>query len=378
MPSRAAASDIHRYSENLQDEIDSAALYRALAAREGNARLAEVYRRLAAVEERHAGTWTQKLKDSGVPVPALRPSPRTRALIWLARRFGTTLVLPSIASLEQVKSHAYRQGGDAESAALIADERSHARLLGEITRGVAGLEGGVLARLEGRHRGAGGNALRAAVLGASDGLLSNLSLVMGVAGADLPGRTVLITGVAGLLAGSFSMALGEWLSVQSSRELYQHQIRTEERELAQWPEEEAAELALIYQAKGLAEGQALRLAGQIMSDDKEALATLAREELGVAPEDLGGSAWEAALTSFLLFAAGAILPVLPFMFLTGSVAVAASLTISALGLFAIGAATTLFTGRTILAAGLRQVAFGLAAAAVTYAIGRALGVRVGA
>lgn len=172
------------------------------------------------------------------------------------------------------------------------------------------------------------------------------------------------------------MALGEWLSVQSSRELYQRQIEIERSELATDPQEEAEELALIYQSKGLDPEQARATAARIMSDQANALETLAREELGIDPEELGGSAWEAAITSFLLFAVGAIVPVLPFIFLSGSLAVVVSLAFGAIGLFLIGAGITLFTGRTVLASGTRQVAFGLVAAAATYLIGLLIGVNI--
>ena len=285
-------------------------------------------------------------------------------------------MLPSVTTLEQVDAHKYDQQTDLPT--LAGDERSHARLLRTITQGASqGLEGGALAQIEGRHRAAGGNALRAAVLGANDGLVSNLSLVMGVAGAALSGSAILITGLAGLLAGACSMALGEWLSVQSSRELYQRQIEIERVEIANAPAEEAEELALIYQARGLDETQARTMAARIMEDDANALQTLAREELGIDPKALGGSAWEAAITSFLLFAVGAIIPVAPFMFLSGMTAVITSLIFSTIGLFVIGAGITLFTGRSVLSSGGRQVLFGLAAAAITYLIGRLIGVNVG-
>ena len=261
-----------------------------------------------------------------------------------------------------------------------SEEGSHARLLREISTGSSmGLEGGAIARLEGRrHRAAsGGNALRAAVLGANDGLLSNFSLVMGVIGAAFSNLTILITGLAGLLAGAGSMAMGEWISVQSSRELYGRQVRIEEQEIAELPAEEEEELALIYQAKGLSEDEARSLAARLMSDRKSALDTLSREELGIDPEELGGSAWGAAVSSYVLFAVGAIVPVFPFLFLTGWPAVATSALASVVGLFMLGAATTLFTGRSVLLAGSRQVLIGAAAAALTYVLGTLLGTSVG-
>ena len=232
-------------------------------------------------------------------------------------------------------------------------------------------------QLEGRHRSAGGNALRAAVLGANDGLVSNLSLVMGVAGATLAGKGVLIAGIAGLLAGAISMALGEWLSVQSSRELFANQIATEKEEIENSPEEEVEELPLIYEARGLSKENASLLASQLLANKDTALDTLAREELGVNPEDLGGSAWEAAITSFFLFAVGAILPVAPFMFTSGMPAVYISIGLSVIGLFLLGAVITLFTGRSILYSGFRMVIFGLIAAAITFGIGRLIGVSIG-
>jgi VIT1/CCC1 family predicted Fe2+/Mn2+ transporter len=200
---------------------------------------------------------------------------------------------------------------------------------------------------------------------------------MGVTGAELNNSAILITGLAGLLAGAFSMALGEWLSVQSSRELYKHQIGIEKSELMTAPEEEAEELALIYEARGFPQPDARRMAQRVIEDPTTALDTLAREELNVDPEELGGSAWEAALTSFVLFSFGAILPVIPFMFLRGTAAIIGSVVFSGVGLFVIGSGITLFTGRSVLFSGTRQVLFGLAAAAATFGIGRLIGANIG-
>jgi VIT1/CCC1 family predicted Fe2+/Mn2+ transporter len=360
-----------QYLEFWNEERNSAALYQAVAAAEKNPKLAEVYRRLAATEDGHAAVWADKLKAAGVAVPEFKPAPRTRLLIALSKRFGVGAVLPAMSSMESAGTHGYAAQG--ESAGMAAAEQSHARLLRTI-RG--GLEGGAVAQIEGRHRSAGGNALRAAVLGANDGLVSNFSLVMGVAGAQVANREILLTGLAGLLAGAISMALGEWISVQSSRELYQKQIATEKAEIEQAPAEEIEELALIYQARGLDEAAARQLATQIMSNREGALEALSRDELGVDPDELGGSAWEAAITSFLLFAVGAIVPVFAYLFTTGMTAVIISAVMSAIGLFGIGAAITLFTGRSILSSGTRQMLFGLAAAAVTFLIGRIIGVSV--
>jgi VIT1/CCC1 family predicted Fe2+/Mn2+ transporter len=245
------------------------------------------------------------------------------------------------------------------------------------THSTGGLSGGSVAQIEGRHRASGGNALRAAVLGANDGLVSILSLVMGVAGASSSNSQVLIAGLAGLLAGAGSMALGEWLSVQSSRELYENQIKIEAEEIAANPAEEQEELALIYQSKGLPEARAREMASHMMADKSSILDTLAREELGIDPDELGGSAYEAAFTSFFLFAIGAIFPIFPFIFWSGATAIGISLAVSAVGLFIIGAAITLMTGQGLLFSGIRQVIVGIAAAALTYGIGRLIGVSVG-
>ncbi len=369
-------SDIDRFRANWEEELNSALLYRALADQESNPKLAEIYRRLATAEEGHASTWAGKLEASGATVPRFKPSLRTRLLLALAKRFGAEAILSFLSAQETAATSDY--GTQPEAAEMVPTERSHARLLRQMAAGgQEGMPGSVLARIEGRHRGGRGNALRAAVLGASDGLLSNFNLIMGVAGAELSGRNILLTGFAGLLAGAASMALGEWISVQSSRELYEKQIRTEAEEIESAPEEEAEELALIYQSRGMDEEVARNFAERIMADRENALATLVREELGIDPEDLGGSAWEAAITSFLLFAVGAVIPVIPYLMMSGRPALFASATASAAGLFLVGCAITLFTGRSMLYSGARQLFFGLAAAGVTFSIGRLAGIWLG-
>lgn len=371
------ATNQRRVVGNLQAEVDGAALYHALAEIEAGSELSAVYTRMAAAEERHAEIWRAKLREAGVTAIPTRPGWRTRALIALAHRFGPSFILSTVTQREEADSNRYRGQPEAREARMDADERSHARLFRAIGEQTTGLSGGSVARLEGRHRSGGGNALRAAVLGANDGLVSNASLVMGVAGAELAGQSILITGMAGLLAGSLSMALGEWLSVQSARELFERQIGIEREELLAAPEEEAAELALIYQAKGLPADQARELGLRLVQDQETALDTLAREELGIDPAELGGSAWEAAITSFLLFSAGAIIPVVPYFFTEGMNAVIASVTLSVIGLFIIGAAITLITGRNALQSGLRQVLFGVTAAAITFGVGRLFGATLG-
>jgi VIT1/CCC1 family predicted Fe2+/Mn2+ transporter len=328
---------------------------------------------MANAEGRHADLWREKLGGRGSR-SSMSPSRRARTLAFIARRFGAGLVAPIVASQERASQTMYDDQPEAAGTTLAEDERSHARILHGITGGASGT---MLARFEGRHRALDGNALRAAVLGANDGLVSNFSLVMGVAGASSSGDAVVIAGVAGLLAGSLSMALGEWLSVQSARELYANQIAIEREELAAFPEEEEEELRLIYEGKGFDPEDARRLAHRILRGDPElALDTMAREELGIDPNELGGSSWTAAITSFVLFALGAIVPLAPFLVGTGSGAILASALLSGAALFLLGAAITIMTGRHPLVAGLRQLGFGLAAAAITYAIGTLLGTTV--
>ena len=375
MPDREAAT---RYRANLQGEVDGAALYRALADAETDPRLKDVYGRLAAVEEGHAEFWRKQLDRIGARVGRLQLGWRTRALAWLAHRFGPQFVLATVNTLEQRDSGQYDAQAEAVAGGLPAAERSHARVVQAIESSTpGGLQGSALARLEGRHRAMGGNALRAAVLGANDGLVSNLSLVMGVAGAAVAEKTILLTGLAGLVSGACSMAMGEWLSVNSSREFYQKQIAIEKSELEYAPEEEIEEIALIYEAKGLPRPQAAALAQQMMANKDTALDTLVREELGIDPDELGGSAWTAGASSFLLFSVGAIFPVAPFLFLGGRTAVVASLVASGVALAAIGAGTSLFTGRSVAFSAFRQLLIGYAAAAITYAIGMLAGVTIG-
>ncbi|MGI8903407.1 MAG: VIT1/CCC1 transporter family protein [Solirubrobacteraceae bacterium] len=230
--------------------------------------------------------------------------------------------------------------------------------------------------LQHTHRAVAGNTVRAGVLGANDGLVSNLSLVAGVAGAALQSRIVFITGLAGLFAGAGAMAMGEWISVQNSRELQTRELDVEAEELERFPREETAELAGLYEAHGLPAAQARTLAESVIADPRTALGVMAREELGIDPDNLGGSPYKAAASSAALFCIGAIVPLVPFAVTTGARALAASVAASALALFLLGALVTRLTGRSALRSGLRQVLFGLGAAAVTYAIGRVVGLAV--
>lgn len=352
---------------NLQGELDSAHLYRFLAQREQDERRASLLEEMAEAETRHAAVMERGLRELGVRVPTHRISLKTRLLKLVARVGGPGAVYPLLHGTEISGTAAYA-AQDARTAALAPEERSHARTLAELSRGIAGGERW--------HRSAGGGTLRAAVFGVNDGLVSNLSLVMGFAGANADAQFVLLAGLAGLLAGASSMAAGEYVSMKAQRELLERQIDLEAAELAVTPEEEVAELALIYRAKGLPQEEAQRLAQRLTEEPGVALDTLVREELGLDPGELGAP-WGAAISSFLAFALGALVPVLPYFFGASTALVAASLALSGAALFGVGALISLFTGRGVLFSGARQLLIGAVAAAVTFGLGKIIGVSTG-
>lgn len=374
MAPSATPAEIKKYRGFLAEEVDGLYLYQRLAEIEEDESLKDVYRQLALTEEKHLALWQEQLRLAGEDATPPKPSFRARLLMGVAARWGTDLVLPIIKSFETDATSMYIGVPVAEAAGLPQDEHSHARVFEALsTRRQNGVHGSVIGRIETRHRAlGGGNALRASVLGANDGLVSNLALVAGFAGASPGQASIILAGLAGLLAGAASMALGEWISVTSSREAAEAQIAAEREELELDPASEEEELALIYQAKGLPKADAERLAAALIADKKHALATLAREELGIVPEDLG-SPWAAAIASFILFAIGAIVPVIPFFFGDGFGFVLAGAAFSGVGLFILGASITLLTGRNWIYGGGRQVVLGLAAAVVTYFVGGVIG-----
>jgi len=238
-------------------------------------------------------------------------------------------------------------------------------------------KGAQIAAAESWHRNVtSGNDLRAAVLGANDGLVSNFCLIMGVAGAGTGNKAILLTALAGLIAGACSMALGEWLSVTNARELARTQIAKEADEIEHTPEAEQHELALIFQSKGIDADEAKRVAEQLMRDKQKALDTLTREELGLDPSELGGNPWTAAGVSFCLFSLGAIFPAMPFLWTHGTAAIVQCVALSAFGLAAVGVFTSLFNGRGAAFSAFRQIVIGLIAAAFTFGVGRILGVSI--
>ena len=395
-----APIDVDTSLENLKLERDAIALYEALADIERDERRAGAFRTIAANERRHAEVWASKLEGLGAAVPPpSRPRLRVRFIIGLARVFGTRAVSDLVQALEGDEEEIYdAQGTSPEIAAIAADEREHAEIWRRLSAdgsevaaaaAPAGATGDGVARAraarspdeigrrESWHRTSGrSGTLRAVIFGVSDGLVSNLSLVMGVAGAAAEPRFILLAGIAGLLAGASSMAAGEYISMQSQRELFERQIALERAELEAMPEEEEAELAAVYRSKGFTEQEATRIAHRLFQDPETALDTLVREELGLDPDELG-SPWGAAFGSFVAFAIGAIVPVLPYLVASGAIAFYVALGLSLAALFAVGAGVSLLTGRSTIYSGFRQLGIGLGAAAVTYAVGSLIGVTVG-
>jgi vacuolar iron transporter family protein len=386
--------DVEQSLDNLKLERDAIVLYDALAAIEKDPRRADAFRRIAGNERRHADIWASKLRELGavVPPPA-RPRMRVRFIILAARVAGTSAVADLVRALEGDEEALYvGQGTSPEVAAIAADEREHAviweRLQADgklpavtdpnrdgVAIALTAKDAADAARRETWHRAGGrSGTLRAVIFGVSDGLVSNLSLVMGVAGAASDNRSiVLLAGIAGLLAGAFSMAAGEYISMQSQRELFERQIALERAEMQAMPEEEEAELAASYRAKGFTHDEAARIAHRIFEDPDTALDMLVREELGLDPDELG-SPWGAAGGSFVAFAVGASIPVIPYLLIGGQSALLISLGLSLVALFAVGAAVSLLTGRGLIFSGFRQLGIGLAAALVTYAIGSIIGI----
>src|SRR5690349_21554914 len=363
---------------NLRLERDAILLYDALARIEKEPGRASAFERIAGNERRHANVWATKLREAGVAVPAAptRPRARVAAIIFLARLFGTRAVSDLVTALEGDEEELYEEQSSPEVQAIAADEREHAEIWRRLKDPNYHPDRDVASR-ERWHRSGRSGTLRAVIFGVSDGLVSNLALVMGVAGAAREqGSFILLAGIAGLLAGAFSMAAGEYISMQSQRELFERQIALERAELEAMPEEEEAEMAALYRAKGFRDEEAKAIAHRLFEDPERALEQLIREELGLDPDELG-SPLGAAGGSFVAFGLGAVVPVLPYLVATGTGAFVASIVLSLAALFAVGAGVSLLTGRGVLFSGFRQVGIGAAAAIVTFVVGSVIGVSVG-
>jgi VIT1/CCC1 family predicted Fe2+/Mn2+ transporter len=367
----AEPGKVQLWLANLRDERDGVALYEGLARVEQDADRAHEFAELARAEQRHELIWVRKLEKAGVVLPPNNPSARIRFLLWLARRFGTQAVLPMVLLGESSDVAKYARQGR-ETADLVVEEQEH----GETLRRLSGVKPktpqGRITEREHWHRLGRGGALRAAVFGANDGLVSNLALLLGVAAAGAESHTIMVTGLAGLFAGALSMAVGEYSSVASQRDLLRRQIALESRELSEAPEEEAAELAQLLRDKGLSEEQAEETARQIMQNPESALDTLVREELGLDPEDLG-SPTRAALSSFLTFACGAALPLAPMLLLPRPMASYVAAVVGAVVLGGVGAFLGFLSGASPWRAAARMVVLAALAGAVTVMVGRLAG-----
>ncbi|MBI3043101.1 MAG: VIT1/CCC1 transporter family protein [Betaproteobacteria bacterium] len=333
------------------EEKRSAYLYRVVAEREAGSPRGALFAELAQEADKQAAIWERHARSAGHAVPERFVADlRTRIVARLVRRLGVRPLRGVLAAMKVRGMSLYTGAAHGHALPRSVDE------------------------VGGRHRGleSGGN-LRAAVFGVNDGLISNASLILGIAGATADNQIVLLSGAAGLIAGAFSMAAGEYVSVRSQREMYEYQIGLEREELAHYPDAEAEELALIYEARGHPREEAVSMANNLIADPDRALATLAREELGLNPEDLG-SPWGAALFSFFSFAVGAAIPLAPFLIAAGTASLALAVAFTAAALFAVGATLSLFTGRSAVLSGLRMLAIGAAAGGFTYLIGRLLGV----
>jgi VIT1/CCC1 family predicted Fe2+/Mn2+ transporter len=339
--------------------MEAVYLYKKLAAAETSPERRALFARLAQEAEGQASIWAAEAARTSEPLPPFLPRARLRIVAALASRLGPVRLRPVLAAMKV-------RGLSIYSASALETGHAMPTSAEDVGR---------------RHRTTAAANLRAAVFGVNDGLVSNASLILGVAGATsaaggVSEHAVVISGIAGLLAGAFSMASGEYVSVSSQREMLERQISAERDELRQYPAQEAAELSLIYQARGLPRDDADRMAERIIANPSYALDALVREELGLDPASLG-SPWGAAIASFVAFGAGALIPLVPFLAARGAAALPVALGLTAAALFGVGAAISLFSGRGAVRGGLRMLLIGAAAAGATFLIGRALGVAVG-
>lgn len=323
------------------EEKRSVYLYGVMAANEENILHKKLFLDLQTAAEKQAGIWAKNIREANLPEPApFKPTLRYRLIAFLVKSFGA--------------------------------ERLHFILSAMKIRGMS-----IFNRYHSEHKHTNLNSasnLRAAVFGVNDGLISNMSLILGMAGANSNQHYIIIAGIAGLLAGAFSMGAGEYISVRSQREVFEHQIAIEKQELAEYPEEEQEELSLIYQARGVPKEEANKLAKIMIDNPDTGLNALAREELGLNPDDLV-SPVGAMLSSFFSFSIGALLPILPFLLMQDIITnFIASIIITAVALFIIGAILSLFTNRNPFWLGLRMLCIGTLAGAATFGIGKLLGV----
>ena len=360
-------TDHQRYRRYLKNELEAVQLYRDLSGVEKNEERAGLFRRLAQAEMRHVRIWSRKLGLEDQSPDDYRRTLRVIVLRTVARVLGTRAVMPMILKSEAADASTYRE--DPEATNIVQEEIEHFNVLGRLAGRPDHTQ---ILSLERRHYSGTVN-VRAGVLGFNDGLLSNLSLVMGVAGATSDSNFIVIAGISGLLAGAFSMAAGEYVSVRAQRDVYEREIEVERAELEEMPKEEMQELAFIYQRKGFTRQEARAVAERIISNPEVALATLAREELGLDPSQLGYP-WMAAISSFLAFGLGAVIPLLPNLFTEGLLALMLTIAVSGVATVGIGVLLGIITGKNPLWGGGRMLLAGTIAAGVTYGIGSAIGI----
>ncbi len=361
----ARAASIKGWQDHWQDEGDAAFLYRRIAVAETDPERRDVYSELAVLEDRHVARWAGLLHDVGVEVPLLRPSLRAKLMALVGRVFGWRFLASMLLAEESREMKGYLRGaqdyahaGAAQVALDLAKESAeHAERLSQLL-GVSG---------EPWHRTESGGFLRNAVYGFNDGLTANFGLVMGVLGASVPHRIILLSGIAGLVADALSMGSSGFLAAKSEQEVYTHEIAVEREELRLMPDLEEAELTLLYRARGIDAAAAHRAAGEIMQDPERALREKTQLELGIATATMSPlrEGWITGVAT----AVGAFIPVLPFLVLPSRTAVVTSFAVSMLSHFGVGAARSVFTGRNALRSGVDMFVVGLGIAALGYLVG---------
>jgi VIT1/CCC1 family predicted Fe2+/Mn2+ transporter len=370
-PTSAASSatpELRTFAHHWQDEADAAYLYRLLADAEPDSKKSDLYRRLAAVEDRHVQIWGDLLRKHGHPPRRFRPSARTRLLAALGRIFGPGFLLPMLLAEEGREVKGYldmhrrlsREAPGAHESLLLARESAeHATTLGELS----GRTG------EPWHRTGSGGFLRNVVYGFNDGLTANFGLVAGVIGAKAASaqHSVILAGVAGLIADALSMGASGYLAAKSEAEVYANEIAMERDEIALMPEVERDELAILYEAKGMAADAAHALATEVMANPVQMLDEQVKGELGISDPHM--SPMREAWITGTATAVGAFIPVLPFLIWSGTAAIVSSFAVSMLSHWLVGAARSVFTGRSVFRSGMDMFVVGLGVAVVGYFVG---------
>jgi VIT1/CCC1 family predicted Fe2+/Mn2+ transporter len=358
-----------KYRRYLEAEREAVALYSAMLAAEQDAERREVFQRLVESEQRHVAHWAAKLGIPHPEAPSPKKTARVRLLSLLLKALGTRRVLPLVLRIEGEDTRMY--GGDPEALQVMVEGEEHSQKLKGLRNDHPSPGQEIVGK--GWETAAAGGAFRAGVLGVNDGLVSNFGLVWGVAGGTSNPEIILLAGVAGLLAGAFSMAAGEYVSMRADRDLTEFRIEKERREMEEFPQEGQEELALIYRMKGLTKEEADLLAARVMQNKEVALETMVREEMGLDPHQLG-SPWSAAISSFLAFSLGAVVPVLPYVFAVNNTAFLTSGALSSLALLLVGGFLAGISNKNPFWGGLRMLLIGMAAAGMTNTIGRLVGV----